>query len=115
MSEKHFMFADFVDEFAVNFTAHMATKGHYTDAGKWVEGSTTPQPMSGIILPLSNDELRFEANGKYTAQDRKIYVVEPLQMGQKIECDGQTYTIDGSKPYEAYADVYIYFAKGVKQ
>lgn len=113
MIEKHFTFADFVDEFRVPFTAFVEGDGNYNAAGKWIEGEPQETQMQGIILPLSNDELQFEANGVYTKKDRKIYVTEPLKIGQKIKYDGQSFMIDSEKPYSVYADVYIYFAKGV--
>lgn len=113
MSQKHFEFADFVEEFRVDFIVIDETPGDYNDAGTWVEGIPTPRDMYGIILPLSTDDMRFEANGSYTAMDRKIYTTTPLIIGQKIEYKGQAFTIDQDKPYSDYADVYIYFAKGV--
>jgi hypothetical protein len=73
----------------------------------------TEREMVGIILPLSNDELQREANGTYTRHDRKIYTTEPLAIGQSIKYKEQRYLIDSNKPYDDYADVYIYFAKGV--
>lgn len=110
---KHFEFADFVDEFKVPFIAHISEKGVYDEAGDWIPGGTAEKAMNGIILPLSDDDFKREGNGSYTSQDRKIYIVEPLPMGTVIEYKGERFTIDGSKPYDDYADVYIYFAKGV--
>lgn len=112
---KQFEFADFVKEFWVDFTVFDILPGQYNNSGKWVKGEETPRASGGIVLPLTNDDLKYEANGTYSANDRKIYVTEKLKHGQKIEYDGKTFTIDGSKPYEAYADVYIYFAKGVSK
>lgn len=113
MSQKHFEFADFVDEFAVNFEAIDEAEGHYNDAGKWIAGEPTPRPMEGIILPLTNDDLKHEANGSYTVKDRKVYTTQPLKIGQKVKYNNLTFTVDQEKPYNDYADVYIYFAKGV--
>src|SRR5574339_262738 len=103
---KQFEFADFIDEFRVGFTVYEKQLGSYNDAGKWVPGGDlAPVNMQGIILPLSNDELKHEANGVYTVKDRKIYTTKPLKLGQKIEYEGDSFTIDSKKPYEAYADV----------
>jgi hypothetical protein len=111
---KQFEFSDFVEEFRVGFTVFEKQLGHYDDAGKWIAGGDlAPVTMQGIILPLSNDELKHEANGRYTEKDRKIYTTKPLKRGQKLEYNGDQYTIDSNKDYTAYADVYIYFAKGV--
>jgi hypothetical protein len=111
---KQFEFADFIDEFKVDFTVYNEAAGNYDTTGKWIPGgSLAPSAMSGIILPLSNDELQHEGNGTYTTKDRKIYTTTPLKIGQKVAYDGDEFTIDSNKDYTAYADVYIYFAKGV--
>lgn len=114
MADKHFVFADFVSEFEVDFVSLDQSKGNYNDSGKWIQGTETPRPLKGIILPLSQDDLKFDPNGKYTTADKKLYTVDQLQIGQRIQYDGQYYTIEQEKPYQAYADVFIYFAKGVK-
>lgn len=113
---KAFEFADFVQEFWVDLKVYEKQPGYYANNGKWIEGKgekDEPKETGGIILPLNNDELRYEANGVYTSKDRKIYSLEPFKKGDRVEYNGQSYTIDSSKDYEAYADVYIYFAKGV--
>jgi hypothetical protein len=111
--EKQFMFADFVNDFWVDFTVYDETPGHYNNIGKWIEGEKTPRQTGGIILPLSEDQLQRDVNGTYTQKDRKLYMTEPLNEGQTLEYKGQSYTIERYKDYEAYADVYIYIARGV--
>lgn len=110
---KQFEFADFVEEFKVEFTIYEHDEGHYSDNGKWVEGEVTPVTVQGIILPLSDDDLRYVPNGTYTEADRKIYTTRPLKAGQKMEYGGRNYTIQNFKDYSAYADVFIYIARGV--
>lgn len=111
---KHFEFADFVEEFKLSFIVYDVGEGHFAPNGKWIPpGDPIPRDMEGIILPLTNDDLKHEVNGTYTTFDRKLYTVTPLKIGQKFEYKGQSYTIDSAKPYDDYADVYIYFAKGV--
>jgi hypothetical protein len=110
---KAFEFADFVQEFWVDFRIHQKVTGHYKDNGQWVPGGEVSRDIGGIVLPLNNDELRREGNGTYTAKDRKVYTLERLKEGDKVDFNGQSYTIDAYKDYEAYADVFIYFAKGV--
>lgn len=110
---KAFEFADFVQEFWVDFTVYEKANGSYAENGKWVEGKEVPRETGGIVLPLNSDELQHEENGRYTSRDRKLYTLEPLKKGDRLEYNGQSYTIDSYKDYEAYADVYIYFAKGV--
>jgi hypothetical protein len=114
-----FEFADFIEEFKVDFIAHIPQPGYYADGGKWIKGVTTATPMEGIILPHSSpgysDGIRFEANGVTNEAHRKVYTTIPMPVGTIIEYKGNTFTVDGEKEYSAYADVYIYIAKGVKK
>lgn len=110
---KAFEFADFVQEFWVDFTVFEKGPGHYNNVGKWVDGTETPRETGGIVLPLSDDDLKYDVNGKYTTRDRKLYTKEPLKQDQRMVYKGESYTIQRYKDYEAYADVYIYIAKGV--
>jgi hypothetical protein len=110
---KQFEFADFVDEFSVPFTLfEEAGEGERLPNGKWQNAPATPIPKQGIILPLTEDDRRYVANGTFTQRDRKLYTKEPLQEGAKIEYKNVKYTIQAFKDYEAYADVYIYIARG---
>ncbi|MCM3413524.1 hypothetical protein [Metabacillus litoralis] len=108
---KQFEFADFVDEFKVNFVAYEQSKGHWLDSGKWVEGEETPVEMVGIMLPLSQNDLRQAENGEFSVKDKKIYTTGQLSLGQKVEYKGDKYTIQSFKDYSDYADVYIYYAR----
>lgn len=110
---KPFEFADFVHEFWVDFTIESPIKGAYNGAGKYVQhGFNEPVDGGGIVLPLGEDDKHFIDNGTYTAHDRKIYTLKPLEIGARITYNGNQYIIDRYKDYEAYADVYIYFSKG---
>jgi hypothetical protein len=108
---KAFEFADFVNEFKVSFTAYVESEGHWNDAGDWVEGGETPVSMVGILLPLTENDLQYAENGTYSVKDKKIYTTEQLELGQKVEYKGSSYTVQNFKDYSDYADVYIYFAR----
>lgn len=110
---KHFEFADFVEEFRVDFKLIEETEGYYDQTGKWIPGGKTEADMYGIILPLTKDDVRNDTNGRYTEMDRKLYTLEKMVIGSEFVYKGQKYTIDAEKDYEAYADVYVYYAKGV--
>lgn len=110
---KAFEFADFVREFWVDFTVYEKQPGNRENPQrKWIEGAETPRATGGILLPLTDDDLRRDVNGVYTEKDWKLYTLEPLQVGQRMEYGGNSYTIEPSKDYSAYSDVYMYFAKG---
>lgn len=80
--------------------------------GQYTAGGEVRTPNGGIMLPLSEDELRRQDNGGYTSKDRKVYTTAPLVIGSTIERDGQRYEVERAKDYSDYADVYIYYARG---
>lgn len=108
---KQFQFADFVDEFKVSFIAYTETDGYYNEFGDWIEGSKEPVGMVGIVLPISDDILRYSEAGTYSTKDKKLYTTVPLQVNQVIEYKGDLYTVQNFKNYSEYADTYIYIAR----
>lgn len=108
---KQFEFADFVDEFRVDFTSFVQTEGYYNDDGDFVKGVEIVTPGYGIMLPLTQNDLRYSEAGTYSTNDKKIYTVDPLALGQEVEYKGSRYTIQSFKDYSDYADVYIYHAR----
>lgn len=111
---KPFQFADFIEEFKVTFTTYQESgNGYYNDEGDWVEVEDGPilVQMTGIILPLSEDDLQYVEQGTYSVKDRKLYTTQPLKLGQEIEYKGTKYTVQNFKDYSDYADVYIYYMR----
>lgn len=108
---KQFEFADFVDEFRVDFTSFEITEGYWSDEGDYVPGGTEEVPSYGIMLPLTQNDLKYSEAGTFSTNDKKIYTVEPLTLRQEIEYKGARYTIQSFKDYSDYADVFIYLAR----
>lgn len=108
---KPFEFADFVDEFQVPFTYYDWQEGYWNEEGDYVEEQELPISMSGIILPLSEDDLRYAEAGTYSQKEKKVYTVSPLQEGREVEYKGDKYTIQSFKDYSEYADVFIYLMR----
>ncbi|MEH6943390.1 hypothetical protein [Bacillus sp. JJ722] len=109
---KQFEFADFVDEFYVPFTYIKQSEGYWTDSGDWVEGSKTPVSTGGIVLPLSEDDLKYSEAGTYSEKDKKVYVTTELKIGNTVLYKDDEYTIQNFKDdYSDYADVYIYLMR----
>ena len=109
---KQFEFADFIEEFQVEFTAYNPSgkSGWNRETMEYEENTIVPAQMVGIILPLSEDELRYAPQGTYSVKDKKLYVLEPLTLQQEIEYKSDRYVIQSFKDYSDYADVYIYYA-----
>lgn len=108
---KPFEFADFVDEFEVPFIYHDHQEGHWDENGDYIEEQLVPVAMSGIVLPLSEDDLRYAEAGTYSQKEKKVYTVAPLEEGRRVEYKGDMYTIQSFKDYSEYADVYIYLMR----
>ena len=106
------IFKDVINENAIEFIARGEAVGSYSDEGDWVSGNTSiPKIKRGILLPLSEKELKYAEYGTYSVNDKKLFTVEPLHLGQEIEYKGTLYTIQSFKDYTDYTDVYIYIAR----
>ncbi|MEK5070507.1 hypothetical protein [Sporosarcina sp. FSL K6-1508] len=108
---KPFEFADFVDEFQVPFVYFNHQEGYWNDEGDYIEEKDEPIPMTGIVLPLTENDLKYAEAGTYSQKEKKLYTVDPLEEGRLIEYKGDKYTIQAFKDYTDYADVYIYLAR----
>lgn len=108
---KPFEFADFVDEFRVPLLYLDHQEGFWNDEGDYVEEQELPRPMSGIVLPLSDDDLRYAEAGTFSKREKKVYTTIPLQEGRQVEYNGDRYTIQSFRDYSEYADVYIYLMR----
>ncbi|KOP82005.1 hypothetical protein AMS60_05610 [Bacillus sp. FJAT-21945] len=112
---KQFEFADFVDEFYVPFTYVEQKDGYWNDSGDWIEGGEITISSGGIILPLSEDDLKYSEAGTYSKKDKKLYVTNELKTGNKVIYKNDKYTIQNFKDYSDYADVFIYFMRWREQ
>ena len=104
------LFASVIQAQGVPFIAHLQSKGDYVD-GEWITGQEVPEEMTGIILPLSDDDLKYAENGTYSTKERKLLTVEQIPEGTKVECNGEKYTVQAFKDYAAYTDVNIYLMR----
>ena len=111
MLGKQFQFADFVEEFYVPFKYFTRGEGFYDESGDWHDGEETSQDIGGIVLPLSEDDLKFVESGSYNEKNKKIYTTIPLLQNAMIEYKGDKYTITTFKDYNDYADVFIYYGR----
>ncbi len=80
----------------------------YDNGGQWVPGPEQPvEDMTGIVLPLSNDDLRMDGNGTYKREDLKVYVREPLALAvdDRLLVRGKVYRVLDERLYQPeYAD-----------
>lgn len=109
MPEK-MLFASVIHDQGVPFIAHLMGNGSYID-GEWVNGVVIPTELTGIILPLSNDDLKYDENGTYTVKGKKLLTVDHIPEGTKVEYNNQKYTVQAFKDFSAYTDVNIYLMR----
>lgn len=84
------------------------------DTGKWIPPAD-PEPVetTGIILQLSDDDLRFDEGGTFTFEDKKILYEGEMSKGQTVIIDGEDYMIDRKKPFKLYSHFTVYYCKRV--
>lgn len=93
---------------------HTESVRNYENGGQMDPGVPLgPVDMKGIILPPSDDDLKFDAGGTYTKQDRKLYLQEPavLDENDRVLIGGLIYRVTGDRPYGYYAGFNTYFLK----
>jgi len=92
------------------------TGGHfdYSQGGIWIEDSEPKVPFEGRIMPLNQDDLKYDSGGTYTRQDRKLYTHDSLTQGQEIEDINEVrYTVDSELPYDDLSTFKRYYIKKV--
>ncbi len=86
---------------------HDPTKG-----GAWIPGKTIEVEFKGAVVPLTNQDLRFDEGGTYMQSDRKLYCYKEMIKGTKIKHDNKDYTILEDKTYKDFdIGLYIYVVR----
>lgn len=90
------------------------TEGYHDpyQGGKWIPGEIIETELEGAVVPLSNEDLRFDEGGTYTAADRKLYCYKEIAKGEKVKYKDKPYTILESKDYSDFDEgLYIYIIR----
>ncbi|TQR21800.1 hypothetical protein [Psychrobacillus vulpis] len=103
-------FKEMIEVNGVPFNALIAIDGQYIN-GKWVQGGHDNVQMKGVILPLSNDDLKYVESGTYTVKEKKLLTTEPIDIGTQIDYKNDVYTLQAFKDYTEYTDVHIYLMR----
>lgn len=106
-------FKDLIEKHSVTYYLMKKEKGNYID-GEYIQGKESEIELSGTILPLSTRKL-YQLGGSYTTKDMQLYSYFPLEVEHaNVKYNGKEYEIEEDKEYPAYADVYLYILKWVK-
>lgn len=76
----------------------------YEHGGEYKQTIGSKQEFEGAVVPLSTQELKYDENGKYKSEDKKLYCYHSFEVGDTIEHKGYTYTIDKKKDYSDFDD-----------
>jgi hypothetical protein len=76
----------------------------YENGGEYKETVESKEEFEGAVTPLSTQELKYDENGKYKSEDKKLYCYKSFDTGDKIEHKGLIYTIDKKKDYSDFDD-----------
>lgn len=105
-------FAYMIEEYGAKFTLKPINPGGYGENGrKLPQIPTDPVDREGIVLPLSNKDLQFAANGTYSRQDKKVFVTEPIEIKSTITYKGLDYLVDEAADWDEYSDFYVYLCR----
>lgn len=78
---------------------------------------TAPVVFKGIVLPLSNKDLKYLPEGSYTQNSQKLYTDDPVEIepNQIIEdtFDGQRYTVKTELGHNTIHPMVRYIVEGV--
>ena len=82
------------------------------NGGVWVPGETAGTEIEGAVVPLSNEDLKYDEGGTYNTEDRKLYCYKDVALGTKIKHNDNIYTVLERRGYAEHAGgLYIYFMK----
>ncbi|MGM0806519.1 MAG: hypothetical protein ACQET8_17395 [Bacillota bacterium] len=113
MTLESFEFKEMIDDYGISLNYHPpSTEKGWKENGDPIKGAAVdPVQIIGVILPLSDDELRYVEQGTFTSKDRKIITTSELKFGQTVVHKSIPYTVQNLKDYTDYSDVYIYYAR----
>lgn len=104
------IFKDLIEEQGVPFTVLRKDSGKYVN-GKWTQLTDPPTELTGIILPLNVDDLKYDESGTYSTKERKLFVAAPLAIETIIIYKGNRYIIQNFKDLTDYTDIHIYLMR----
>lgn len=115
-----FDFHNLIERYSSDIAIIREGEGYYdySQGGVWVPGSEERIETRGAVIPLStrelNEQLQYGEGGAYTRGDRKVYIHEPLEVGEILEHNEARYMVAEKVPYEDLASgLNIYFIRRV--
>ncbi|RUL56466.1 hypothetical protein [Lysinibacillus antri] len=104
-------FSRLINKYSGPITVFVTTKGGWVN-GKPVESEPIPETRQAALIPFDVKTIA-QLGGLVTNADVQLYSLAPFVHGDKIEKNGQKYTVDTSADFTQFGDFYRYIAKGV--
>jgi hypothetical protein len=108
-------FDDVFEEFETPFAVITTAAGHHDwqQGGIWVPGTETETEVTGIIVPLTGEDLRLDAGGTYTRADIKVFYRGELVIGSEIKHGDRRYTVHQEQDFDHHAGFRVYICRRV--
>lgn len=107
---KAFELSEMIDEFGV--TIEVVTRegsvGWDSETGRPIEVPKETEELAAIVVPVSDEMLRFNEGGNFKASDRKVYTKEELDLTKIVIYKGREHTLTAWRDYDDLSDVFIY-------
>lgn len=110
MSRAYFDFSSLIRQHESSFKVISHKEIGYDEAGDWIEGREMRTTYTGAIIAFRESKV-FRSEGKITAQDRRLYMLQPLPhalMGAEVIFKGRKYMIESELENAEFTGVYSY-------
>lgn len=107
---KAFELSDMIDEFGVmvEVVTREGSQGWDPETGRPIIVPRETEERKAIVVPVSDEMLRFNEGGNFKASDRKIYTKEELDLTKLVIYKGREHTLTAWRDYDDLSDVFIY-------
>lgn len=111
----YFDFSYLIKKYSTTFILKVPGESKYNEKGDFKPGAPVEKSLTGAIISHRESKI-FKAEGTLTAQDRALYMLEPLTdalEGAEVIHGGKVYSIASSLENAAFTGVYAYTLKYV--
>ena len=87
----------------------------YNNRGIWQQKGKEEKDITGIVLSLTNNDLKYTEEGRYELRDKKILTKVELELHSLIKREnGEYFKINECKDNKKHSNYYMYLARRVE-
>ena len=112
---QYFNFEYLIRKYQTEFTAIIPGEKTKNSAGFYETGEPKQVKLQGAIIGMRESRV-ISSNGTYTAQDKTLYMLEPLENAlqkAKVIHKGNVYSVESVRENAEFTGVWVYFLKYV--